>query len=126
MEPRKNSKTHSPKSGTAKRNSPAKPAGDKKATVSKSEKKDAGAHPFDKFMKKTNPKTAYKNERKQDRLTEEKNKKEFFNAKESSFKKDRPYAKKILQYLNTDQHLRLLIILKQKLLQNAHLKREKN
>lgn len=94
MEPRKNSKTHSPKSGTAKRNSPAKPAGDKKATVFKSEKKDAGAHPFDKFMKKTNPKTAYKNERKQDRLTEEKNKKEFFNAKESSFKKDRPYAKK--------------------------------
>ena len=78
MEPRKNSKTHSPKSGTAKRNSPAKQAGDKKATVSQSEKKDAGAHPFDKFMKKTNPKTAYKNERKQDRLTEEKNKKEFF------------------------------------------------
>ena len=94
MEPRKNSKTHSPKSGTAKRNSPSKHAGDKKTTVSKAEKKDTGAHPFDKFMKKTNPKTAYKNERKQDRLTEEKNKKEFFNAKETSFKKDRPYAKK--------------------------------
>lgn len=94
MESRKNSKTYSPKSGTTKRTSPAKQAGDKKATVSKSEKKDAGAHPFDKFMKKTNPKTAYKNERKQDRLTEEKNKKEFFNAKETSFKKDRPYAKK--------------------------------
>lgn len=94
MEPRKNSRTQSPKSGTAKRNSPAKPTGDKKASVSKSEKKDAGAHPFDKFMKKTNPKTAYKNERKQDRLTEEKNKKEFFASKDSNFKTDRPYAKK--------------------------------
>jgi len=94
MEPRKNSRTQSPKSGTAKRNSPAKPTGDKKASVSKSEKKDAGVHPFDKFMKKTNPKTAYKNERKQDRLTEEKNKKEFFASKDSNFKTDRPYAKK--------------------------------
>jgi hypothetical protein len=37
MEPRKNSRTQSPKSGTAKRNSPAKPTGDKKASVSKSE-----------------------------------------------------------------------------------------